>query len=76
MTINRSPRSIKVRYTLKLLAGFAFLAVAAWLSYWLLFEYQLRNIWGLGAIILFLVLPAIAAAFTIPRELVFLIRAA
>lgn len=73
MTENRNPRSIKLRYTLKLIAGLAFLIFAIWLSYWLIFEYRVRNILGLGAMILFLIIPAVVAIATIPRELVALI---
>ncbi len=68
-----STRSSKLWYTLKLMIGLAFLAFAVWLSYWLLFQYHVRNLVGLGAIILFLVIPSIIATFKIPREIRWLI---
>lgn len=73
MTENRNPRSIKLRYTLKLIAGLAFLIFAIWLSYWLIFEYRVRNILAFGAIILFLILPGILSMLKIPGEIIALI---
>ena len=53
--------------------GLAFLAFAVWLSYWLLFQYRVRNPIGFGAIILFLVSPSIIAICKIPQEITWLI---
>jgi fatty acid desaturase len=65
--------AIKTKYTLKLLAAVAFLCFAVWLSYWLLFEYRVRNLLGLLLIVVFLVIPSIMSALTIPREVIGLI---
>ena len=40
----RNPRSARIAYTLKFLAGLVFFGLAAWLTYWLLFEYKVRNL--------------------------------
>jgi hypothetical protein len=65
--------SAKVRYTLKLVAGLAFLVLALWLTYWLLFDYKVRNVVGLAAIVLFLGIPALIAILKIPGELMALV---
>ncbi len=38
-TNKHSLRSVRIRYTLKSLAGVVFFGLAAWLTYWVLFEY-------------------------------------
>ena len=74
MASQRSPTAVKFYYTLKLIAGLAFLVFAVWLTYWLVFQYQVRNLVGLAAIIIFLGFPSIAAILTIPGELVLVIQ--
>ena len=69
MTHEKSGTTVKFRYTLKLIAGLAFLLFAAWLTYWLLFQYQVRNLLGITAIVIFLGIPSITAIFKIPGEL-------
>jgi hypothetical protein len=64
----------KFKYILKLIGGLTFLAFAIWLSYWLLFDYKVRNILGILAIIIFLIIPSIISLFTIPGEIFGLIH--
>lgn len=58
----------KVKYTIRLILGLAFLFAVASLVYWLLFVYEVRNWLGLAAIIFFLILPGLASLRTIPNE--------
>ena len=63
----------KVRYSLKVILGLSFLCFAVWLSYWLIFDYGVRNLLGLIAIGIFLIIPSVLSALTIPREILALI---
>jgi hypothetical protein len=49
--------------------GLAFLAAMIWLTYWLLFIYEVRNIIGLILIVVFLAIPCLIALLKIPWEL-------
>jgi len=62
-------RSIKVKYTFKVLAGLVFLSFVIVLLYWLFFVYEVRNIFAILLIIVFLVIPAFLSARTIPNEI-------
>lgn len=73
MPHERSGTSVKFRYTLKLIAGLAFLLFAASVTYWLLFQYQVRNLLGIVAIVIFLGIPSIIAISKIPGELLALV---
>ena len=73
MGSHRGPTTVKFRYTLKVIAGLAFLVVAAWITYWLLFQYQVRNLLGIAAIVMFLGVPSIIAVFKVPGELLALV---
>ena len=68
-----SPTVVRLRYTLRLVAGLAFLVFATWLTFWLLFEYRLRNLFAIGAIIVFLAIPCVIAILKVPGELVVLV---
>ncbi|MBU4400440.1 MAG: hypothetical protein KKE86_14030 [Planctomycetes bacterium] len=70
--MRKSPTSVKLWCTLKLIAGLAFLAFAIWLTYWIFFVYELRNIIGIAFVIIFLGIPSVTALFKIPGELMIL----
>ena len=72
MTVRKSPTSVKLWCTLKLIAGLAFLAFAIWLTYWFFFVYELRNIIGVALAIIFLGIPSVIGLFKIPGELIIL----
>ena len=75
--LNAAPKDrhigVKVVYTLMLVAGLTFLLGVAWLMYWLLFLYQVRNLAGIGAIVLFLGIPLLSSLFKIPAVLSLLV---
>ena len=70
MASQSSPTLVRLRYTLRLVAGLAFLVMATWLTYWLLFEYRIRNLFAIGAIVVFLAIPCIIGILKVPGELV------
>jgi hypothetical protein len=61
-----NPTTYKINYTVQYLAGLAFLAAIGFLIYWLIFEYEVRSILGLGLILVFLCLPLLHALFSLP----------
>ena len=69
----KSGTTVKFLYTLRLSAGFAFILFAVWLTYWLLFQYQVRNLVGITAIIVFLASPSIISVLKIPAEVLALV---
>jgi hypothetical protein len=71
--MTENPTKTKIWYTVKLTAGLTFLSFAIWLSYWLLFVYQARNIYATIAIALFLVFPSLISVLKIPTEISWLV---
>jgi hypothetical protein len=65
-----NPIAYKLGYTVRAMVGLAFIVGVAWLIYWLVIEYQVRNLFGLAAILVFLVVPCLLALLTVPAELV------
>lgn len=58
-----------MKYTFKVLAGLTFLGFVFILLYWLFFVYEVRNIFAILLMIVFLVIPAFLSVRTIPTEI-------
>ncbi|MHC4404155.1 MAG: hypothetical protein ACYTG0_31255 [Planctomycetota bacterium] len=73
MASSSNATGVRLRYTLKLVGGLAFLVTAMWLTYWLLFEYRVRNVLGMAAVVVLLGIPCIIAILKVPGELIALV---
>ncbi len=67
--MTENPTKTKIWCTIKFVLGFAFVASMVWLTYWLLFVYQARNIYAIIAIVLFLAFPCLISLLKIPIEI-------
>jgi hypothetical protein len=64
----------RITYTLRVLFGLAFFLGLCYLPYWLLFDYKVTNVFAVGAIVTFFVIPAFFTLLTIPGELSLLLQ--
>lgn len=57
------------KYTLKFLTSVIIVGAIIYFGYWLLIDYQVRNIFALIAIGIFIIIPAIKVLLSLPNEI-------